>query len=163
MILFMSSQGCINNNNNNKEINKNDCSLVKIITLAPGHFHAALLQKSMYDNVDSTVYVFAPEGQEVKSYLALVEGYNNREENPTFWKEKIYTGPDYLEKMLQAKPGNVVVIARNNKMKTKNIKKCVDAGLNVLSDKPMAITKEGFDELKEAFADTKNKKGSGKI
>jgi len=53
----MSSQGCINNNN--KEINKNDCSLVKIITLAPGHFHAALLQKSMYDNVDSTVYVFA--------------------------------------------------------------------------------------------------------
>ena len=93
----------------------------------------------------------------------MVEGYNNREENPTFWKEKIYTGPDYLEKMLQAKPGNVVVIARNNKMKTKNIKKCVDAGLNVLSDKPMAITKEGFDELKEAFADAKNKKGSGKI
>jgi len=39
----------------------------------------------------------------------------------------------------------------------------VDAGLNVLSDKPMAITKEGFDELKEAFADAKNKKGSGKI
>jgi len=153
IILFMFSQGCINNN---KENNKNDHSLVKIITLAPGHFHAALLQKSMYDEVDSTVHVFAPEGQEVKSYLALIDGYNNRKENPTSWKEKVYTGPDYLEKMLQTKPGNVVVIAGNNKMKTKNIKKCVDAGLNVLSDKPMAITKAGFDELKEAFADAKN-------
>jgi len=157
MILFMFNQGCINNNN--KEIEKrSDSSLVRIITLAPGHFHAALLQKSMYDGVDSTVYVFAPEGQEVKSYLALIQEYNNRKENPTSWKEKVYTGPDYLQKMLLTKPGNVVVIAGNNKMKTDNIKRCVDAGLNVLSDKPMAITKAGFDELKEAFANAKTHK-----
>ena len=152
----MLSQGCANNK---KDITKSsDSSLVRIITLAPGHFHAALLQKSMYDGVDSTVYVFAPGGQEVKSYLALIDGYNNRKESPTSWKEQVYTGPDYLEKMLAAKPGNVVVIAGNNKMKTDNIKKCVDARLNVLSDKPMAITSAGFDELKEAFANAKNNK-----
>src|SRR5665647_2651548 len=156
IILFMLSQGCINNK---KEIEiKSDSSLVRIITLAPGHFHAALLQKSMYDGVDSTVYVFAPEGQEVASYLALIKEYNNRKENPTLWKEKVYTGPDYLEKMLLTKPGNVVVIAGNNKMKTDNIKKCVDAGLNVLAVKPMAITRAGFDELKDAFANAKNNK-----
>ena len=32
---------------------------VKLITLDPGHFHAALVQKSMYEQVDSTVYVYA--------------------------------------------------------------------------------------------------------
>lgn len=158
MIIFMFSQGCINNN---KVIGKkSDSSLVRIITLAPGHFHAALLQKSMYDGVDSTVYVFAPDGPEVKSYLALIDGYNSRKENPTAWKEKAYTGPDYLGKMLTTKLGGqkgVVVISGNNRMKTEYIKKSVDAGLNVLADKPMAISKAGFGELKDAFADAKEK------
>ncbi|HEX7585882.1 MAG TPA: hypothetical protein VF373_14435, partial [Prolixibacteraceae bacterium] len=35
---------------------------VKLMTLDPGHFHAALVQKSMYEQIDPTVYVFAPEG-----------------------------------------------------------------------------------------------------
>lgn len=156
IILSMFTQGCVNNDN--KKNGEKDPFTVKIITLAPGHFHAALLQKSMYDEVDSTVHVFAPEEHEIKPYLAFIDEYNHRKENPTSWKEKVYTGPDYLEKMLQTKPGNVVVIAGNNKMKTKNIKKCVDAGLNVLSDKPMAITRAGFDELKEAFVNAKNNK-----
>nr|MBC8146454.1 oxidoreductase [Bacteroidota bacterium] len=34
---------------------------VKIMTLDPGHFHAALVQKEMYDQVDPVVYVFAPD------------------------------------------------------------------------------------------------------
>jgi len=51
------------NNANNKETEKTDSSLVRLITLAPGHFHAALLQKSMYEGVDSTVQVFAPDGR----------------------------------------------------------------------------------------------------
>lgn len=156
IILSMFTHGCVNNDK--KENREKDPFIVKIITLAPGHFHAALLQKFMYDEVDSTVHVFAGEEQEIKPYLALIDEYNRRKENPTSWKEKVYAGPDYLEKMLQTKPGNVVVIAGNNQMKTKNIKKCVDAGLNVLSDKPMTITKAGFDELKEAFANAKNNK-----
>jgi len=155
-LLFI--QGCTHDSNKTEK--KTDLSLAKLIILDPGHFHAALLQKSMIDGIDSTVYVFAPEGQEVKSYLALIEGYNNNnnKDNPTFWKEKVYTGHDYLEKMLDTKPGNVVVIAGNNRMKTDYIKKAVDAGLNVLADKPMAINKVGFDSLKEAFADAKKNK-----
>ena len=153
----MFSQGCTNNANN-KETEKTDSSLVRLITLAPGHFHAALLQKSMYEGVDSTVSVFALDGPEVKSYLALINEYNSRKENPTAWKEKVYTGPDYLEKMLTTKPGNVVIISGNNRLKTDYIKNSVDAGLNVLADKPMVISKAGFDELKETFADAKKKK-----
>jgi predicted dehydrogenase len=157
IILCMFSQGCTNSNNKKEVVKETDFSLVRLITLAPGHFHAALVQKSMYVGVDSTVHVFAPEGPDVKSYLALINDYNTRKENPTSWKEDVYTGPDYLEKMLNTKPGNVVVISGNNKKKTEYIKKCVDADLNVLADKPMAITKAGFDELKEAFADAKKK------
>lgn len=153
----MFSQGC-NNNSTSKETGKAaDSAFVKLIVLAPGHFHAALLQKSMYGEIDSTVHVFAPEGPEVKSYLSLIDGYNSRKENPTSWKEKVYTGPDYLEKMLAARPGNVVIISGNNRLKTEYIKKSVDAGLNVLADKPMAISKAGFDTLKETFADAKKK------
>jgi predicted dehydrogenase len=157
IILLMLSQGCTNNVNN-KEIEKTDSSLVKLVVLDPGHFHAALIQKSMYKGVDSIVNVFAPDGPEVKSYLALIDEYNSRKENPTSWKEKVYTSPDYLEKMLTIRPGNVVVISGNNRKKTDYIKKCVDACLNVLADKPMAISKVGFDELKAAFADAGKKK-----
>lgn len=151
----MFGHGCINNKEKEKKANS---ASVHLITLAPGHFHAALLQKSMTDEVDSTVYVFAPDGPEVKAHLALIDEYNNRKEKPTSWKEKVYTGPDYLEKLTNTKPGNVVVIAGNNQMKTDYIKRSVDAGLNVLADKPMAISKAGFNELKNVFADAEKNK-----
>lgn len=124
---------------------------IKLITLNPGHFHSALVQKSMYENVDSVVHLYAPEGQELNSHLSLVDGYNSREENPTFWNEKIYTGPDFLDKMLSEKAGNVVILAGNNKMKTDYIAKSVGAGLHVLADKPMAIDLDGFHKLVKAF------------
>ncbi len=126
-------------------------SEVKIMTLDPGHFHAGLVQKTMYDQVSPTVYVYAPKGAEVESYLKLVDSFNNRTENPTSWQQEVYVGSDFLEKMLKDKPGNVVVLAGNNKKKTEYIKACVDAGLNVLSDKPMCIDSKGFKLLERAF------------
>ena len=143
--------GCVDTNQQ-----KNSSSrLTHLIVLDPGHFHAALLQKSMNEKIDSTVYVFAPDGPDVKAYSTLIESYNNRKENPTSWKEIIYTGPDYFEKMISSKPGNVVVIAGNNKLKTNYIDKSVEAGLNVLADKPMVINKSGFNKLVDIFATAK--------
>lgn len=131
---------------------------LKLLVVEPGHFHAALVQKSMYADVDSVVHVYASEGPDVKAYLDKVDKYNTRAEDPTHWKEEVYTGPDFLEKMLSEKKGNVVVLAGNNQKKTDYIKKSVDAGLNVLADKPMAIDSKGFDLLKEAFTSAdKNK------
>ncbi|MCE1200437.1 MAG: oxidoreductase [Marinilabiliales bacterium] len=124
---------------------------VRLITLDPGHFHAALVQKKMYDQVNPEVYVFAPEGNDVLEHLKKIEGYNGRKENPTQWKEIVYKGQDYLEQMLAKKPGNVVVLAGNNRIKTEYIKKSIEAGLNVLGDKPMVITPENFPMLEEAF------------
>ncbi|HEU5146534.1 MAG TPA: putative oxidoreductase C-terminal domain-containing protein, partial [Chryseosolibacter sp.] len=126
---------------------------IKLITLDPGHFHSALVQKSMLDHVDSVVHIYAPEGNDVQQHLAKIEAYNARPENPTRWKEEVYTGPDYLEKMLSEKPGNVVVIAGNNKLKTEYINASINAGLNVFADKPMAINSASFEMLRKAFDD----------
>ena len=130
---------------------------VKLIILNPGHYHAALVQKSMYDRVTPVVQVYAPAGPEVQEYLKRIESFNSRPENPTSWQEEVYTGDDYLEKMLAEKPGNVVVISGNNQKKTQYIKSAVDAGLNVFSDKPMCIDADGFKLLEQAFVTAKEK------
>ncbi|MBA7674594.1 hypothetical protein ES703_82814 [subsurface metagenome] len=54
--------------------------------------------------------------------------------------------------MVDDKLGNVMVTAGNNGKKTEYIKTAVDAGINVLADKPMCINAGGFALLKEAFA-----------
>ncbi|MHC4646175.1 MAG: putative oxidoreductase C-terminal domain-containing protein [Planctomycetota bacterium] len=125
---------------------------VKLMTLDPGHFHAALVQKTMYDQISPMVFVYAPEGPDVVDHLNRVVGFNTRSDSPTSWDEKLYTGGDFLEKMVADKPGNVVVISGNNRKKAEYIKACVDAGLNVLADKPMCIDAKGFKLIEEAFS-----------
>jgi len=124
---------------------------VSLITLDPGHFHASLVQKTMYANVDPEVHVFSPGGDELAEHLKRIEGYNTRADLPTHWRETVYAGPDYLEKMLATKPGNVVVISGNNLKKTDYILQSVQAGMNVLADKPMVISPAEFVKLQQAF------------
>src|ERR1700742_3006432 len=131
---------------------------VKLITLDPGHFHAALVQKTMLPDLDAQVYVYAPKGDDVQSHLDKITAYNERKDDATHWKEEIYVGNDFFEKMITEKKGNVVVMAGNNHKKTEYIKKSIDAGFNVLGDKPMAIDKAHFLMLKSAFADADKKK-----
>ncbi len=124
---------------------------VKLMTLDPGHFHAALVQKTMFNQVDPVVHIYAPEGPELEGHMNLINSYNNRADNPTSWDTKIYTGPDFFEKMLSEKPGNVMVTAGNNAKKTDYILKTVEAGINVLADKPMVISPDEFPKLEQAF------------
>lgn len=124
---------------------------VQLITLDPGHFHAALVQKSIYPEVDSAVHVYAPEGNDLKLHLDRINGYNTRSEKPTNWKEEVYTGNDFFEKMIEEKKGNVVVLSGNNQKKTEYILKSLQNGFNVLADKPMAINNQNFEQLKQAF------------
>ena len=59
----------------------------------------------MYDDVDSVVHVYAPEGNDLKLHLARINAYNSRTESPTNWKEEVYTGNDFFEKMIVEKKG----------------------------------------------------------
>jgi predicted dehydrogenase len=124
---------------------------VRLMTLDPGHFHASLVQKVMYPAVAHVVWVYAPAGPDLDEHLKRVEAYNTRSENPTSWKENFYSGSDFFARMLAERPGNVVVIAGNNREKIDYINGSLNAGLNVLADKPMCIDVAGFEKLKAAF------------
>jgi predicted dehydrogenase len=125
---------------------------VKLLTVDPGHFHAALVQKIMYDQVSPDVHVYAPEGPDYQQHLDRITSYNSRQDTPTSWNEIVYTGSDFFEKMLADKAGNVVVLSGNNRKKAEYIIRSVNAGLNVLADKPMIITPEDFPSLEAAFS-----------
>lgn len=130
---------------------------ITLMTLDPGHFHAALVQKSMYSEIDSTVYVYAPKGTDLQDHLNRIEGFNSRANNPTQWIEKIYEGEDYLNKMITEKPGNVMVVSGKNDKKIEYIKNAIESGINVFADKPMVINKEGFEQLEAIFNVAKEK------
>jgi len=131
---------------------------VRILTLDPGHFHAALVQKTMLPGVSPQVHVYAPDGPELEAHLKRIESFNRRAENPTRWETVVHRGPDYLDRMLADRKGDVVVISGNNRRKIEYIALCVRAGLNVLADKPMVIEASQFDQLREAF-ETARRKG----
>jgi predicted dehydrogenase len=124
---------------------------IKLIVLDPGHGHATYMQGRMYEGLDPEVHVYAPAGPDVETYLKSINGMNFRSSNPTKWKMVVYTGPDYLEKMLAEKNGNAVIISGNNSKKAEYMRKSIEAGLHVLADKPMAVTPEDFEKLKKSF------------
>jgi predicted dehydrogenase len=124
---------------------------IQLITLDPGHFHAALVQKFMYPEVSPLVHVYAPDGPDLKAHLERIEGFNSRSNNPTRWQEQVYAGPDFLERMAHEKAGSLVVISGNNARKAEYIARSIQAGFNVLADKPMAITPADFELLRQSF------------
>jgi predicted dehydrogenase len=128
---------------------------IHLITLEPGHFHAALVQKKMYDDIDSIVHVYSTGGYDLKLHLGRIETFNSRAEDPTTWNEQVITTEDPLKQMLEDKPGNVVVLSGNNQKKTEYIARSIEGGLHVLADKPMVISSEGFQQLKNVFKTAK--------
>jgi predicted dehydrogenase len=110
-----------------------------------------MVQNEQLIQMDSNVYVYAPEKDELQGYFQQINRFNTRKNNPTKWNEVSYFGKDYLEKMVQEKKGNVVVLSGNNRIKIDYIERSVNAGLNVFSDKPMVINKAGFERLENAY------------
>ena len=124
---------------------------VHLITVDPGHFHAALVQKTMYPQISPDVYVYAPDGPDLLQHIDRIKAYNARPVNPTSWNEIVFTGPDFFERMLADKKGNVVILSGNNRKKANYIDRCINAGLNVLADKPMIISPAEFPLLVNDF------------
>lgn len=134
-------------------------NLFRLIVLDPGHFHAALLQQEMYSEIDPSVHVYARDGAELRSYLDYIDRFNTRKERPTSWRPVVYAAPDFLKKAAEERSGAVVMLAGNNGYKADYISTMVAHGMNILSDKPMAINKQGFEQLLRSFeeADQKNR------
>ena len=131
---------------------------VRFMTLDPGHFHAALVQKEMYPGVSPQVDVYAPLGPDLIGHLNRVSAYNLRALSPTSWRLDVHTGDDSLARMLKEKPGNVVVLSGRNAGKIERVGASVDAGLNVLVDKPWILNSADLPKLTAALDTAEQKK-----
>lgn len=131
---------------------------VRFMTLDPGHFHAALVQKTMYPDVAPQVHVYAPLGPDLLGHLARISAYNARPDSPTSWQLEIHTGPDYAERMLRERPGNVVILSGRNAGKVRHVEASVDAGLHALVDKPWVLRSEDLPTLERVLETADRKK-----
>jgi predicted dehydrogenase len=122
-----------------------------IIILDPGHSHAAAILAQPVPGVSSEVNVYAPPGPDLREFLNRVSQFDLRPQSPTHWKFNTYVGPDFLERMLREEPGNMVVISGRNKPKINRILSCLQAGQNVLADKPWIIESKDLPLLETAL------------
>ena len=120
-----------------------DPASIRLITLDPGHFHAALIQKEMYPGVAPRVDVYAPLGFDLFEHLKRVAAFNTRADAPTAWQTEIHASPDFFERMLREHPGNVVILSGRNRGKIDRMLASVRAGLHVLGDKPWILASLG--------------------
>jgi predicted dehydrogenase len=124
--------------------------LVQLVTLAPGHFHAALIQKEMHPGIDPVAHVYSPLDADLSAHVGRIAGFNTREANPTAWKLELHTGDDWHERFTRERPGNVVVLSGRNRPKIDLMRMAVEAGKHVLADKPWIIEPDDFPKLAAA-------------
>jgi len=130
----------------------------RLMVVDPGHFHAALLQQDELPDLSTTVFVYAPLGSDLLAHLNRIAQFNQRAANPTHWLSRIYAGPDYLERMLAERPGNVAIFSGRNAGKIDAIQRTLDAGIHVLADKPWIIEAADFPKLEKALATARARK-----
>ncbi len=123
-----------------------------LIVINPGHFHAALTLREMHPDLSKDVYVYAEEGADLRSFIRLVRSFNNRRDNPTSWDLHVYAGTDFLERAVEEARGDIAVFAGKNNRKIHYIKAMHDAGIKVLSDKPLTTNQRGVEILEKLLS-----------
>jgi predicted dehydrogenase len=124
----------------------------RLITLDPGHFHAALIQKEAYPGVSNRVAVYAPLSSDLTEHMNRVARFNQRKDNPTAWELDVHASPGFLARFAADRPGNIVVLSGRNRLKIQYIRAALEAGLHVLADKPWIISIDDLPALEEALA-----------
>jgi len=124
----------------------------RLITVDPGHFHAALIQKEAYPGVSNRVAVYAPLSTDLTDHMNRIVRFNQRAERPTAWELDIHTSPDFLDRLANEPRGGVVVLSGRNRLKIQYILAALRAGMHVLADKPWIIREEDLPLLAEALA-----------
>lgn len=124
----------------------------RLVVIDPGHFHAALVQKEMYDGVSGETYVYAPLGRELLDYLGHIARFNAAPKQATAWRLQVQAAPDFLARLSKEPPGGIAVIAGRNGVKIERIEAAIAAGLHVLADKPAIIRHEDLPRLEAVLA-----------
>jgi len=131
---------------------------VRLITLDPGHFHAALIQKTMLEGMSDLVRIYAPLGPDLAAHLNRIAAFNSRADKPTRWRLEIYAGADFLERMLARPEGNVVVLSGRNREKIRRVEAALGAGLHVLADKPWILEAADLPKLEAALEEAERRR-----
>ena len=126
---------------------------VRLMTVDPGHFHAGLVQKEMYPGVSERVDVYAPLGPDLTEHLDRIVAFNSRREHPTMWAMEVHASPDFFQRMLRERPGNVVILSGRNRRKIAQILASVQTGLHVLADKPWILKPDDLPMVETALAE----------
>lgn len=121
--------------------------LLRLMTLAPGHFHAALVQKYALHGVHHRAHVYAPLDADTLAHLGRIAAFNARADQPTAWDIDLRSGADYLDRFAREQPGNAVVISGRNKPKIDLMTRAVESCVNVIADKPWIIDHADFPKL----------------
>ena len=124
------------------------------MTVAPGHFHAALVQKRALYGIDPRTHVYAPLDADTLTHLARIAAFNNRPDQPTTWEVDLRAGADYLERFAREQPGNAVVLSGRNRPKIDLMRLAVSNCLPVIADKPWIIEHADFPKLEALFRES---------
>jgi len=131
----------------------NSSDPVRLVTLAPGHFHAALVQKEALPGVDPHVHVYSDDDTDLAAHRERIARFNERSDKPTRWVTEFHAGPDWLDRFLNERPGNAIVVAGRNRPKIDLILAAVSNGYCVLADKPWIVEAADFPKLEQVFAE----------
>jgi predicted dehydrogenase len=123
-----------------------------LLILNPGHFHAALVLREAHPRLSDNIYVYSQTGPDLDRFLEIVDAFNTRPTNPTHWKIHLYTEADYLDKLIEEKKGDIVILAGMNNTKMKNIEILNREGFAILADKPWVTSEEALPFLRSAMA-----------
>src|SRR3989449_9133692 len=110
-----------------------------LLFLDPGHFHAALTLRVPQARAADEVFVYARDGAELRDFLALVERFNRRSQNPTRWRPVVTTSDDPLGRLVNERRGDVVVLAGKKEGKERDGRRVPDMGIHELADYPLVL------------------------
>src|SRR4051812_11189259 len=122
---------------------------VRLVTLSPGHFHAALIQKEMLPGIAPQAHVYAPLDADLVAHVQRIASFNTRESEPTQWSLEVHAGDEWPERFLRERPGTVAVLSGRNRQKIDLMRMAVEAGMHVLADKPWVIEPDDLPRLRE--------------
>ncbi|MGJ5814547.1 putative oxidoreductase C-terminal domain-containing protein [Paludibaculum fermentans] len=126
---------------------------LRLITLDPAHFHAAQMHTGPLEGFSRDAYIYAPVGRDLASFWTAVSGLTARSNAPDHWRYITYVGPDFFERMMLEKRGDVVMLSGRNARKIEYLRASINAGLHVLADKPWIIEPADLPKLEAALDD----------
>jgi len=122
---------------------------IRLMTLAPGHFHAALVHKEMHPSIYPKVYVYGPLDADLIAHMERVNGLNGPLKKNLSWRLDVRAGDDWLQRFIRECPGNVAVISGQNQHKIDLMHHAIANSVHILADKPWIIEADDMTKLED--------------